>query len=57
MLGHPRLRMLWHARRSERALLTYRVEGIEIERTTVERESREEIDGNRPARNAARSLL
>lgn len=31
-LGHPRMRMLWHARRAERALLTYRVEGIEIHR-------------------------
>lgn len=48
MLGHPKLRMLWHARRSERALLTYRVEGIEIERIQVEREGHEEIDGKRP---------
>ncbi len=48
MLGHPKLRMLWHARRAERALLTYRVEGIEIERIQVERESHEEIEGKRP---------
>ena len=48
MLGHPKLRMLWHARRSERALLTYRVEGTEIERVQVERESHEEIEGKRP---------
>ncbi|MCX7258563.1 MAG: hypothetical protein NTZ64_18105, partial [Polaromonas sp.] len=48
MLGHPKLRMLWHARRAERALLTYRVEGIEIERVQVERESHEEIDSKRP---------
>ena len=48
MLGHPKLRMLWHARRSERALLTYRIEGIEIERVQVEREGHEEIDGKRP---------
>lgn len=48
MLGHPKLRMLWHARRSERALLTYRVEGIEIERVQVERDSHEEIEGKRP---------
>ena len=48
MLGHPKLRMLWHARRSERALLTYRVEGIEIERIQVERDGKEEIEGKRP---------
>ena len=38
MLGHPILRYLWHARRAERALLTYRVEGVEFERSWVERE-------------------
>lgn len=48
MLGHPKLRMLWHARRSERALLTYRVEGIEVERVQVERDGHEEIEGKRP---------
>lgn len=48
MLGHPKLRMLWHARRSERALLTYRVEGVEIERILVERDGHEEIEGKRP---------
>ena len=48
MLGHPKLRMLWHARRSERALLTYRVEGIEIERSQVEGTGQAEIEGTRP---------
>lgn len=38
MLGHPVLRYVWHARRAERALLTYRVEGVEIERSWVERD-------------------
>lgn len=38
MLGHPVLRYLWHARRSERALLTYRLEGVEVQRLWVERE-------------------
>lgn len=47
-LGHPKLRMLWHARRAERALLSYRVEGIEIERTLVERDAFEEAEGRRP---------
>ncbi|MEY3142036.1 MAG: hypothetical protein RLY21_529 [Planctomycetota bacterium] len=38
ILGHSKLRMLWHARRAERALITYRVEGIEIEQHPIERE-------------------
>ena len=50
MLGHPKLRMLWHARRSEQALLTYRVEGVEIERTLAEHETMEESETRRPAR-------
>ncbi len=48
LLGHPRLRLLWHARRAERALLTYRMEGIELERTLVERWSEEEQEVRRP---------
>ena len=47
-LGHPRMRMLWHARRAERALLTYRVEGIEIHRVQVECDGHQEIEGKRP---------
>ena len=50
MLGYPKLKMLWHARRAERALLTYRVEGVDIERTFVEREAAEETGIRRPAR-------
>ena len=50
MLGHPKLRMLWHARRSERALLTYRVEGVEIEHVLVERETTEESTARQPRR-------
>ena len=50
MLGHPKLRMLWHARRSEEALLTYRVEGVEIERALVERETTEESRTDRRPR-------
>ena len=48
LLGHPKLRLLWHARRAERTLLTYRVEGVMTERVLVERESQEEIEGKRP---------
>lgn len=48
MLGHPKLRLLWHARRAERALLTYRVEGVEVERTWVEREVMVERQEQRP---------
>ena len=48
MLGHPKLRLLWHARRAERALLTYRVEGVEMERVWTERDALEESEGKRP---------
>ncbi len=48
MLGHPKLRLLWHARRAERALLTYRVEGLVTERTLVERERLESTERKRP---------
>lgn len=47
-LGHPKLRLLWHARRAERALLTYRVEGVEIERALVEREVEVAMEQKRP---------
>lgn len=46
--GHPKLRMLWHARRAERALITYRVEGVEFERVQVEREAQVAVEGRRP---------
>lgn len=48
MLGHPKLRLVWHARRAERALLTYRVEGVTVERTWTEREDTIETEGKRP---------
>ncbi|HID99613.1 MAG TPA: VWA domain-containing protein [Thiotrichaceae bacterium] len=37
-LGHPQLKMLWHARRAEKALLTYRVEGVLSEHILTENE-------------------
>lgn len=43
MLGHPKLRLLWHARRAERSLLTYRVEGVDVE--LVEREVEDAVEG------------
>ncbi|HHJ13328.1 MAG TPA: VWA domain-containing protein [Gammaproteobacteria bacterium] len=48
MLGHPKLRLVWHARRAERALLTYRVEGVEVHRTWTEHEEMVEREGKRP---------
>lgn len=41
LLGHPRLRMLWHARFAERSLLTYRVEGVVPERVLDDSETDE----------------
>lgn len=46
LLCHPKLRLLWHARRAERALLIYRVEGTEIARRLVEREI--QVEQRRP---------
>lgn len=51
LLGHPRLRYLWHARRAERAMLTYRVEGVDIETVLVEHESEEAADRAQPRKN------
>ena len=50
MLGHPKLRLLWHARRSDQALLTYRVEGVDTERTLVEKEFDGETESQRRRR-------
>lgn len=41
LLGHPILKKLWHARRAERGLMTYRVEGVYAERAATETEGEE----------------
>lgn len=48
LLGHPKLRMLWHARRAERSLVTYRVEGTEDVVELVERTGTEVREERRP---------
>lgn len=48
LLGHHKLRLLWHARRAERALLTYRVAGTDVERIQVEREVQVEEERRKP---------
>jgi uncharacterized protein with von Willebrand factor type A (vWA) domain len=48
LLTHPALRLLWHARRAERTLLTYRVEGTEVERVRTETEAQEAQQRPRP---------
>lgn len=42
MLGHPVLKKLWHARRAEQALVTYRVEGVESQVITREEDAKVE---------------
>jgi uncharacterized protein with von Willebrand factor type A (vWA) domain len=49
LLVHPTLRLLWHARRAERTLLTYRVEGVDFERVPGEREEQEAKTRQKPA--------
>lgn len=41
LLGHPVLKRLWHARRAERGLMSYRVEGTDYERVSTEAEGSE----------------
>ncbi|MCA9533060.1 MAG: VWA domain-containing protein [Myxococcales bacterium] len=48
LLGHPALRMLWHARRAERSLMTYRVEGVEVDVREVLREGTEAREQRAP---------
>lgn len=48
MLGHPKLKMLWHARRAEQALLTYRIEGVDIVRVPIECETMERSESSKP---------
>ena len=47
-LGHPKLKMLWHAKRYEQALLSYRVEGVEISRTWSDISDEVEVQKPRP---------
>ncbi|MDC7712395.1 VWA domain-containing protein [Vogesella indigofera] len=59
MLVHPQLRLLWHARRADRSLTTYRVEGVETERVGAEREVMKEIEQKcpRPQRGPIISVI
>ncbi len=43
-LGHPQLNRLWHAKRAEHTLLTYRVEGVLSEHEPLEMEAFEEVE-------------
>lgn len=47
-LGHPKLKMLWHAKRYEQALLSYKVQGLEIEKTWVSIAEQQEVKKPRP---------
>lgn len=47
-LGHPKLKMLWHAKRYEQALLSYRVQGIEIDKTWADISEQVEVQKPRP---------
>lgn len=48
LLGHPVLRRLWHARRAENALMTYRVEGVLTERIRTDVDGVEARQAPRP---------
>ncbi|WP_211252269.1 VWA domain-containing protein [Marinobacterium jannaschii] len=56
-LGHPVLKGLWHARRAEHALLSYAVEGTELETFEEEREELSEVQRAGKKRNEERGPM
>lgn len=57
MLGHPVLKYLWHARRIEHALLTYRVQGVMDERVSSESDVMTEAERPKPLPKAERGPI
>ncbi len=53
----PALRLLWHAKRAERALATYRVRGVEQGRFMADDAGTEARDANRPKRKQERGPI
>lgn len=47
-LGHSKLKMLWHAKCYEQALLSYRVKGTEINKTWANLSEQQEVQKPRP---------
>lgn len=56
-LGHPVLKYLWHARRIEHALLTYRVQGVMAERVSSESDVMTEVERPKPQQKAERGPI
>lgn len=56
-LGHPVLKYLWHARRIEHALLTYRVQGVMAERVSSESDVMTEVERPKPPPKAERGPI
>jgi len=56
-LGHPVLKYLWHARRIEHALLTYRVQGVMAERVSSESDVMTEVERPKPQPKAERGPI
>lgn len=56
-LGHPVLKYLWHARRIEHALLTYRVQGVMTERVSTVCEVVTEVERRKPQLKAERGPI
>ncbi len=53
----PALRLLWHAKRAERALATYRVRGVEQERLIADDAGTEARDAERPKKKQDRGPI
>ena len=56
-LGHPVLKYLWHARRIEHALLTYRVQGVMSERVSSESDVMTEVERPKPPPKSERGPI
>lgn len=53
----PALRLLWHAKRAERALATYRVRGVQQERLIADETGSEARDADRPKKKQERGPI
>ncbi len=53
----PALRLLWHAKRAERALATYRVRGVQQERFVADESGTEVRDAERPRKKQERGPI
>ncbi|MEA3302708.1 MAG: VWA domain-containing protein [Pseudomonadota bacterium] len=57
LLGHPRLKMLWHAKRAERTLMTYQLQGVLSEHTPQEHDILEQQEQTKSTKGQGPIIL